>query len=134
MLSDSVKDSSMHLSKDEQTPYQYAFNSPLIWKDPSGLKGEKERGDRIMGMENCIKLSEGIYTISREIVCYAYRDIDINNFLPVNSALEKGLKFFDPNNNSINYVLKNGFSSGKDLLVGKDAITGTIKKLSEEKI
>ena len=40
----------------EQTPYQYAFNSPLIWKDPSGLKSEKERGDKMMGMETAILL------------------------------------------------------------------------------
>ncbi len=32
----------------QQTSYHYAFNSPLIWKDPCGLKGEKERGDKMM--------------------------------------------------------------------------------------
>ena len=30
----------------------FTFNSPLIWKDPSGLKGEKERGDKIMSYES----------------------------------------------------------------------------------
>jgi RHS repeat-associated protein len=32
------------------TPYHYSFNSPLVWKDPSGLIPEKEKDrDRLMG-------------------------------------------------------------------------------------
>ena len=42
----------------KSTPYHYAFNSPLIWKDPSGLKGEKERGDKILEQE-VITIQEG---------------------------------------------------------------------------
>gem|GEM_PF-5381451 len=31
------------------TPYHYSFNSPLVWKDPSGLAPEKEKDqDRLM--------------------------------------------------------------------------------------
>jgi RHS repeat-associated protein len=30
----------------EQTPYQYAFNSPLTWKDPSGLEPKSEKRDK----------------------------------------------------------------------------------------
>jgi hypothetical protein len=41
-------------------------------------------------------------------------------------AIKKGLKFFDPKNNTINYVLKNGFGSGKDLLIGTNPLTGEI--------
>jgi hypothetical protein len=41
-------------------------------------------------------------------------------------AISKGAKFFDPKNGTINYVLKNGFASGKDLLVGTNPLTGRI--------
>lgn len=42
------------------------------------------------------------------------------------TAISKGLKFYDPKNGTINYVLKNGFASGKSLLVGTNPITGQI--------
>jgi hypothetical protein len=33
-----------------QNPYHYAFNSPLMWRDPSGMKPEKEKnGKRLLG-------------------------------------------------------------------------------------
>jgi len=41
-------------------------------------------------------------------------------------ALEKGTPFIDPKNGTINYVLKGGFASGKDLLVGTNPLTGKI--------
>jgi RHS repeat-associated protein len=34
----------------EQTTYQYAFNSPLTWKDPSGLEPKREKKDKIQAM------------------------------------------------------------------------------------
>lgn len=43
-----------------------------------------------------------------------------------NTAINKGLKFYDPKNGSINYVLKNGFASGKSLLVGTNPLTGNV--------
>ncbi|MBE2189950.1 MAG: RHS repeat-associated core domain-containing protein [Candidatus Kapabacteria bacterium] len=45
------------------TPYHYSFNSPLVWKDPSGLAPEKEK-DRDRLMEFAVpdlSLSEGNY-------------------------------------------------------------------------
>lgn len=39
-------------------------------------------------------------------------------------AISKGQKFYDPLNKSINYVLPNGFASGKSLLVGTNPLTG----------
>lgn len=44
----------------------------------------------------------------------------------VSKAIEKGAKFYDPKNGTINYVLKNGFASGKDLLVGTNPLTGSV--------
>jgi predicted ATP-dependent serine protease len=41
-------------------------------------------------------------------------------------ALKKGTPFIDPKNGTINYVLKGGFASGKDLLVGTNPLTGKI--------
>jgi hypothetical protein len=41
-------------------------------------------------------------------------------------AISKGQKFYDPLNKSINYVLTNGFASGKSLLVGTNQLTGEI--------
>jgi len=41
-------------------------------------------------------------------------------------AIKKGQKFFDPVNKSINYILSNGFGSGKSLLVGTNPFTGEV--------
>lgn len=41
-------------------------------------------------------------------------------------AISKGQKFYDPLNKSINYVLPNGYASGKSLLVGTDPLTGEV--------
>jgi len=41
-------------------------------------------------------------------------------------AISKGQKFYDPLNKSINYVLPNGFGSGKSLLVGTNPLTGEV--------
>jgi RHS repeat-associated protein len=41
-------------------------------------------------------------------------------------GISKGAKFFDPKNKTINYVLKGGFASGKDLLIGTNPLTGRI--------
>ena len=42
-------------------------------------------------------------------------------------TVDKGLKFYDPLNKSINYILPNSFTSGKHLLIGVDPFTGEIK-------
>lgn len=42
------------------------------------------------------------------------------------TAIAKGQKFYDPLNKSINYVLPNGFASGKSLLVGTNPLTGQV--------
>lgn len=44
----------------------------------------------------------------------------------VEMGLSKGLKYWDPKNKSINYVLKNAFASGKDLLVGTNPLSGKV--------
>ncbi len=41
-------------------------------------------------------------------------------------GIEKGAKFYDPKNGSIVYVLKNGFATGKDLLVARNPFTGAV--------
>jgi hypothetical protein len=41
-------------------------------------------------------------------------------------VISKGQKFYDPLNKSINYVLLNGFASGKSLLVGTNPLTGEV--------
>jgi len=41
-------------------------------------------------------------------------------------AITKGQKFYDPLNNSINYILSKGFASGKSLLVGTNPLTGEV--------
>jgi RHS repeat-associated protein len=44
----------------------------------------------------------------------------------VETALSKGTQYWDPKNNVINYVLQDGFASGKSLLVGQNPITGKV--------
>ncbi|RFM26759.1 DUF6443 domain-containing protein [Deminuibacter soli] len=44
----------------------------------------------------------------------------------VEAAINKGAKFYDPKNKTINYILRNGFASGKDLLVGTNPLSGNI--------
>jgi hypothetical protein len=48
-----------------QTPYQYAYNSPLTYRDPSGLAPEKEKeGEELMGdQENPVERAECGYEI-----------------------------------------------------------------------
>ena len=41
-------------------------------------------------------------------------------------GIEKGTKYLDPKNGTYNYVLKNGFDSGKDLLIGANTTTNKI--------
>ena len=41
-------------------------------------------------------------------------------------ALRKGDKYWDPTNRVTNYVLEQGFASGKSLLVGQNPVTGKI--------
>jgi len=48
------------------------------------------------------------------------------NFETINERNAKGDQYWDPNNKMINYVLKNEFASGKDLLVGRNIVTGDI--------
>jgi hypothetical protein len=44
----------------------------------------------------------------------------------VRTAIAKGTRYYDSKNGTVNYVLKNGFASGKDLLVGTNPFTGTV--------
>ena len=44
----------------------------------------------------------------------------------VDKALQKGKRFWDPNNKTVNYVLEEGFASGKTLLVGQNMATGKV--------
>lgn len=44
----------------------------------------------------------------------------------VETGISKGTKYFDPKNGTFNYVLKNGFASGKDLLIGVSPQTGKV--------
>ena len=42
----------LHELMPSHNPYHYAFNSPLVWKDPSGLAPEKEKvknSERLLG-------------------------------------------------------------------------------------
>lgn len=42
------------------------------------------------------------------------------------TAINKGQKFYDPLNKSINYVLPRSYASGKSLLVGTNPLTGEV--------
>ena len=44
----------------------------------------------------------------------------------VETGIAKGTKYLDPKNGTLNYVLKNGFASGKDLLIGVSPQTGKV--------
>jgi hypothetical protein len=41
-------------------------------------------------------------------------------------SVSKWQKFYDPLNKSINYILPNGFGSGKSLFIGVNPLTGEI--------
>lgn len=45
----------------------------------------------------------------------------------IDTAIKKGEKLWDPKNKSIIYILKDGFASGKSLLVARNPITGNVK-------
>lgn len=44
----------------------------------------------------------------------------------VDAAVRGGTRFWDPKNELLNYILKGGFASGKDLLVGMNPGTGVV--------
>jgi len=44
----------------------------------------------------------------------------------VETGIAKGTKYLDPKNGTLNYVLKNGFASGKDLLIGVSQKSGKV--------
>jgi RHS repeat-associated protein len=44
----------------------------------------------------------------------------------IETALSKGARYWDPKNKSVNFIIENGFASGKDLLVGQNPVTGVI--------
>jgi RHS repeat-associated protein len=44
----------------------------------------------------------------------------------VETGISKGTKYLDPKNGTFNYVLKDGFASGKDLLIGVSPQTGKV--------
>jgi RHS repeat-associated protein len=44
----------------------------------------------------------------------------------ISAGLRKGTPFWDPKNGTINYILREGFASGKDLLVGQNPLSGLI--------
>lgn len=44
----------------------------------------------------------------------------------IQTAINKGQVFYDPRNGTINFVLRGGFASGRDLLVGQNPMTGVI--------
>jgi hypothetical protein len=44
----------------------------------------------------------------------------------VNTAVRKGERYWDPKNRSVAHVLRGRMASGKDLLVGRNPITGKI--------
>ncbi|MEI8366366.1 MAG: RHS repeat-associated core domain-containing protein, partial [Parachlamydiaceae bacterium] len=44
----------------------------------------------------------------------------------IEAALRKGVKYYDPKNDAYSYILKEGFASGKSLLVGQNPSTGRI--------
>ncbi len=54
----------------QHSSYHYAYNSPLIWKDPSGLKGEKEKGgDRMQETVTELLVDAwGMWWVTYEIV------------------------------------------------------------------
>ena len=44
----------------------------------------------------------------------------------VETGIVNGTKYLDPKNGTYNYILKNGFASGKDLLIGMSPETGRV--------
>ena len=44
----------------------------------------------------------------------------------VRATIKNGAHYWDPKNGTFNYVLRGGFSSGKDALVGVNPVTDVI--------
>jgi hypothetical protein len=85
-----------------QNPYHYAFNSPLIWRDPSGMKPEKEKnGEKLQGWE----FSNDIAT---EMI---YKKDNYVN-------LESFISFYFTAVYDCNWNLGNSFFGGNTMLLG----------------
>ena len=55
-----------------QTPYHYAFNSPVQWKDPSGLFAVDEKGEKVQWSE--IEVSEEDLMAMEELCRMAFEE------------------------------------------------------------
>lgn len=84
-------------------------------------------------VESASNVSAGVSTVTKTLqfdtpghgaARFAERGITMKM---AQTAINKGDKLFDPKNGTVNYVLKGGFASGKDLLIGTNPITGAIK-------
>ena len=102
----------------EQTPYQYAYNSPMIWKDPTGLKPEKEKRDRVLQM----KFDEDVVTphelpdLHGDVRALLYDAIDFSNLaaaiFDLNQASLQFAGLFGGGGSSASKPFKIGFGIG----------------------
>lgn len=77
-----------------------------------------------MLVHNCDNIVKSDFRYSK----HALERMTENNFTEsmVKKAIEKGVKYYNPKNGTYNYILKNGFASGKNFVVGQNTIDGTI--------
>jgi RHS repeat-associated protein len=74
-------------------------------------------------------VGESLQSTSRALYSHAAKAMDEHGVTRamVEKAVEVGEKFYDPKNNSLVYVIRNGMATGKDLAVALDPFTGAVK-------
>lgn len=115
--------SKLRLKTKEQVSKFANFTNKLM-KSETGAVGSINdainEGTRIIrGMEVVPRRTIGQHTFQR----MSERGITESM---VDKALQKGKRYWDPKNKTVNYVLEEGFASGKTLLVGQNMVTGKV--------
>lgn len=92
---------------------------PLDYIGPVEAKALLSGGAFVFGSLAKVELNLGIHAVEQ----MAEREITEKM---IEVALRKGQPFYDPKNKAINYVLEQGFASGKSLLVGQNPVSKKI--------
>jgi hypothetical protein len=93
-----------------------------------GIIGVGTVGTTVLAVEEAAPTSGAIVRQELNIGVHAAERMVLRDVTEdmVQATLDKGTPYIDPKNGAVSYVLRGGMASGKDLLVGRNPLTGKI--------